>query len=103
MTGKEFNENEANRARLAEILDDAVFKTAVEIALFESIPRADSTAQAHEVTGNSLLQQLVGMRHLVERELPRLAAPPKPAIGLTERRLYTEADRDLLKQQQQQA
>lgn len=101
MTAKEFLQNPSNSKDLKALTESPVFKRAAETVLFESIAHVDNLGLANDAAGNAKLQQLAGMKQFL-RMLDDLAAGQAMMPKVSTPRLYTEADRDFLKQQQQQ-
>jgi hypothetical protein len=101
MTSDEFIASETMRVDLRTLLSSPVFRKASEVVLYESIPHVDNLGRVKDGAGNAMLQQIAGMKQFLKM-LHGLADGRKPAPKLTARRLMTEADRDILKQQEQE-
>ena len=97
MTAKEFTADEGGRSELASILANPVFQKAWDLALKNLIPDHNNEGLAMPNVGNGYLQQLAGAQAQL-RQLERLTMA-QAKVERQERRLYTEDDRSLLKQQ----
>ena len=95
MTAEEFTASEANRSELKTILENPVYRQAAEAITVEMIPHIDNLGVGDAAIGNSRMQQLAGMKHLL-KELGRLTEAPVKRKQPEPRRLYTEADRERL-------
>jgi len=102
MTTKEFSQSDALREELAGLVRTPAFIKATEAILLDGIPAPDNLGLPSPDVGNGRIQQLAGMKFMVER-LQRLAmGQPEPAV-VTTPRLYTEEDREeLLKRTQEE-
>lgn len=88
MTAQEFQQSEARRVRLAEILDDPVFKEAVAVLENEQKPRGDlALFQSLEVSAHRY-HQFAGMTYFTDG-LKRLSNPVKRVAAPRGKQLRT--------------
>ena len=93
-----FQADESKRDQLRDALP--VVMEAVDALLDELIYAKGNVGVANDVVGNNFYQHLVGAKH-VRVGLTRLTQEAKPAEELKGRRQFTEADREMLKQQEE--
>lgn len=94
-----FQADASKRDRLREALP--VVLEAVDAILDGLIYPKNNVGAANDTVGNNFYQQLVGAKH-IRTNLTVLTQEAKPPEELKGRRQYTEADREMLKAQQQE-
>jgi hypothetical protein len=101
MTAKEFVQDEGARLELAKVIANPAFKRACEAVIYEEIPTVDSLSTANDTIAAAKLRHLCGMKQLLTR-LASLSEVREERTKPAERRLYTDADKEMLLKREEQ-